>query len=150
MPHREEGLGSGVILSADGYILTANHVVQGADEVKVDLPNGEKGVLAKVIGADPPTDIAVLKVNATSLPPATIADSDKLEVGDVVLAIGNPFGVGQTVTMGIVSGKGRNALASRSMKILSRPTRQLTWAIPAARLWTRKAGLLASTPRFSA
>ena len=110
IPHREEGMGSGVILSADGYILTANHVVQGADEVKVDLPNGEKGVLAKVIGADPPTDIAVLKVNAEGLLSATIADSDKLEVGDVVLAIGNPFGVGQTVTMGIVSGKGRNAL----------------------------------------
>ena len=105
--HREQGLGSGVIVSPDGYILTANHVVEGADKVKVALASGEKEFDAKVIGTDSATDIAVLKVEGKNLPAITIADSDKLEVGDVVLAIGNPFGVGQTVTMGIVSGLSR-------------------------------------------
>ncbi|MCX6915905.1 MAG: DegQ family serine endoprotease [Verrucomicrobia bacterium] len=105
--HREQGLGSGVIVSPDGYILTANHVVEGADKVKVALASGEKEFDAKIIGTDSATDIAVLKVEGKSLPAITIADSDKLDVGDVVLAIGNPFGVGQTVTMGIVSGLGR-------------------------------------------
>jgi serine protease Do len=104
---REQSLGSGVIVSPDGYILTANHVVEGADKVKVALASGEKEFDAKVIGTDPATDTAVLKVDAKNLPAITIADSDKLEVGDVVLAIGNPFGVGQTVTMGIVSALGR-------------------------------------------
>jgi serine protease Do len=104
---REQSLGSGVIVSPDGYILTANHVVEGADEVKVALASGEKEFDARIIGTDPATDTAVLKVDGKSLPAITIADSDKLEVGDVVLAIGNPFGVGQTVTMGIVSGLGR-------------------------------------------
>ena len=105
--HREQSLGSGVIVSPDGYILTANHVVEGADKVKVALASGEKEFDAKVIGTDPATDTAVLKVDGKNLPAITIADSDKLEVGDVVLAIGNPFGVGQTVTMGIVSALGR-------------------------------------------
>jgi serine protease Do len=105
--HREQGLGSGVIVSPDGYILTANHVVEGADKVKVALASGEKEFDAQIIGTDPATDTAVLKVEGKNLPAITIADSDKLEVGDVVLAIGNPFGVGQTVTMGIVSGLGR-------------------------------------------
>ena len=105
--HREQGLGSGVIVSPDGYILTANHVVEGADKVKVALASGEKEFDAKIIGTDSATDTAVLKVEGKDLPAITIADSDKLEVGDVVLAIGNPFGVGQTVTMGIVSGLGR-------------------------------------------
>jgi serine protease Do len=104
---REQSLGSGVIVSPDGYILTANHVVEGADKVKVALASGEKEFDAKIIGNDPATDTAVLKVDGKNLPAITIADSDKLEVGDVVLAIGNPFGVGQTVTMGIVSGLGR-------------------------------------------
>ncbi|MGO8931959.1 MAG: DegQ family serine endoprotease [Limisphaerales bacterium] len=104
---REQSLGSGVIISSDGYILTANHVVEDADKVKVALASGEKEFDAKVIGTDPPTDTAVLKVDGKNLPAITIADSDKLEVGDVVLAIGNPFGVGQTVTMGIVSALGR-------------------------------------------
>jgi serine protease Do len=104
---REQSLGSGVIVSPDGYILTANHVVEGADKVKVALASGEKEFDAKVIGTDPPTDTAVLKVDGKNLPAITMADSDKLEVGDVVLAIGNPFGVGQTVTMGIVSALGR-------------------------------------------
>ena len=105
---KTQSLGSGVIVSSDGYILTANHVVEGADKVKVALASGEKEFDAKVIGTDAPTDIAVLKIEAKAkLPVVTIADSDKLEVGDVVLAIGNPFGVGQTVTMGIVSALGR-------------------------------------------
>jgi serine protease Do len=107
---RSESLGSGVIVSSDGYILTANHVVEGADEIKVALANGGQQFTAKVIGGDAPTDVAVLKITSKDLPVITMADSDKLEVGDVVLAIGNPFGVGQTVTMGIVSGTGRTAL----------------------------------------
>lgn len=109
-PERSQSLGSGVIVSADGYIITANHVVEGADEIKVALANGGQQFTAKVIGADAPTDVAVLKVTGKDLPTITMADSDKLEVGDVVLAIGNPFGVGQTVTMGIVSAVGRNEL----------------------------------------
>jgi serine protease Do len=104
---REQGLGSGVIVSPDGYILTANHVVEGADKVKVALATGEKEFDAKVVGTDPATDTAVLKVEGKGLPAIVLADSDKLEVGDTVLAIGNPFAVGQTVTMGIVSGMGR-------------------------------------------
>ena len=106
---REQDLGSGVIVSPDGYILTANHVVDGADTngVKVVLATSGKEFTAKVIGTDPPTDVAVLKIEASDLPAITIADSDKLEVGDVVLAIGNPFQIGQTVTMGIVSAVGR-------------------------------------------
>ena len=108
--HREQGLGSGVIISSDGYILTANHVIEGADKVKVALASGEKEFEAKVIGTDPPTDIALLKIEGKSLPAIGIADSDKLEVGDVVLAIGNPFRVGQTVTMGIISAVGRGGL----------------------------------------
>jgi serine protease Do len=101
---KAQGLGSGVIVSADGYILTANHVVEGADSVKVALSDGEREFDAKIIGTDPPTDIAVLRIDAKkSLAAATLADSDKLEVGDVVLAIGNPFAVGQTVTLGIIS-----------------------------------------------
>jgi serine protease Do len=108
---REESLGSGVIISPDGYILTANHVVDGADEVKVAVDDGKKEFTAKVIGTDPPTDVAVLKIDATGLPAITLADSDQLEVGDIVLAIGNPFGIGQTVTTGIISALGRNGLA---------------------------------------
>jgi len=108
---REESLGSGVIVSPDGYILTANHVVQGADSVKVALSTGEKEFDAKVIGTDPPTDVAVLKIDVHKpLPAITIGDSDKIEVGDWVLAVGNPFGVGQTVTAGIVSALGRGGM----------------------------------------
>ena len=106
---KSESLGSGVIVTDDGYILTNNHVVEGADAdgVKVALGDGKQKLSAKVVGTDPQTDIAVLKVDAKDLPAITIADSDKLEVGDVVLAVGNPFNVGQTVTMGIVSALGR-------------------------------------------
>jgi serine protease Do len=103
----EQSLGSGVIVSEDGYLLTNNHVVEGADEIKVVLQNERKEFDAKIIGRDPQTDIAVLKIEAKGLPAMTLTDSDKLEVGDVVLAIGNPFGVGQTVTMGIVGATGR-------------------------------------------
>ncbi len=102
----QRGLGSGVIVTRDGYILTNNHVVDGADEVRVSLTDGRE-FSAKVVGNDPQTDIAVIKVDARDLPVIALADSDQIEVGDVVLAIGNPFGVGQTVTSGIVSGKGR-------------------------------------------
>jgi len=105
---REESLGSGVIVSADGYILTANHVVAEADEVKVSIGEGKKEYTARIIGKDAATDVAVLKISGNNLPAITLADSDQLEVGDVVLAIGNPFGVGQTVTMGIVSALGRS------------------------------------------
>jgi serine protease Do len=107
---KEQSLGSGVIISPDGYILTANHVVDGADEIKVSIDDGNKEYTAKVIGTDPPTDVAILKIDAKDLPAITLADSDQLEVGDIVLAIGNPFGVGQTVTMGIVSALGRRGL----------------------------------------
>lgn len=104
---KEEGLGSGVIVSPDGYILTNNHVVEGADELKV-LLSDEREFLAKVIGADPKTDIAVIKVEAEKLPVMTLADSDNIRVGDVVFAVGNPLAIGQTVTMGIISAKGRS------------------------------------------
>ena len=102
----QRGLGSGVIVSKDGYIITNNHVVEGADELKV-LLNDERELTAKVIGTDPKTDVAVIKIDAENLPAATLADSAKLRVGDIVFAIGNPLGVGQTVTMGIVSATGR-------------------------------------------
>ena len=103
---RQTGIGSGVIVTKDGYILTNNHVVDGADEVKVALSDGRE-FTAKVIGRDPKSDVAVIKVDAKDLPAVPMADSDKVEVGDVVLAIGNPFGIGQTVTTGIVSATGR-------------------------------------------
>ncbi|HEY1107595.1 MAG TPA: DegQ family serine endoprotease [Opitutaceae bacterium] len=102
----QAGLGSGVIISEDGYIATNNHVIQGADEVLVSLDDGRE-LKAKVIGRDPQTDIAVIKVDAKDLPAITFADSSAIEVGDRVLAIGNPFGIGETVTTGIVSAKGR-------------------------------------------
>src|SRR5438876_3993355 len=104
---RQHGLGSGVIVSKDGYILTNNHVVDGADEVKVTLNVDSAEYTAKVIGRDPKTDIAVLKIDANGLPVATLGNSDAIEVGDLVLAVGNPFGIGQTVTMGMVSATGR-------------------------------------------
>ena len=107
---RQQSLGSGIIVSEDGYILTNNHVVEGADEVKVALPDEKTVYDATVVGTDPPTDIAVVKVTAENLPSITFADSGKIEVGDVTLAIGDPFGVGQTVTMGIVSAKDRGGI----------------------------------------
>jgi Do/DeqQ family serine protease len=105
-PHRQGGLGSGVIVREDGYILTNNHVVENADKIEVDLPDGHS-YEARVVGTDQPSDLAVLKVAATKLPTVPLGDSDHTRVGAVVLAIGNPLGLGQTVTMGIVSAKGR-------------------------------------------
>ncbi|MCL6507675.1 MAG: Do family serine endopeptidase [Bryobacteraceae bacterium] len=107
--YRERSLGSGVIVSADGYILTANHVIHGATDVKVALAD-KREMEAKIVGTDPRTDLALLKVDASGLPFLPLGDSSKLEVGDIVLAIGNPFGIGQTVTMGIVSAKGRSGI----------------------------------------
>ncbi|HET6249354.1 MAG TPA: trypsin-like peptidase domain-containing protein, partial [Tepidisphaeraceae bacterium] len=107
--HREGGLGSGVIISPDGYILTNNHVVDGATDVEVTLPD-RREFKAKVIGTDPKTDIAVVKIDASNLPVITVGNSAKMQIGDAVLAIGNPYGIGQTVTMGIVSATGRTGL----------------------------------------
>jgi serine protease Do len=106
---REHGLGSGVVMTPDGYILTNNHVVDGASQVQVTL-NDRREFNAKVVGADPKADIAVLKIDAHNLPVITVGDSSKAQVGDYALAIGNPFGVGETVTMGIVSATGRSNL----------------------------------------
>ena len=103
---REEGLGSGVIVSPNGYILTNNHVVEGADELRVALAD-EREFKGKIIGTDPKTDVAVVKIDADNLPAITLADSDRIRVGDVVFAVGNPLDIGQTVTTGIVSAKGR-------------------------------------------
>jgi Do/DeqQ family serine protease len=108
-PQRAASLGSGVIVSPKGYILTNHHVVEAADEIEVALADGKK-LKAKAVGSDPDTDIAVLQVEGVLLPAIVFGDADALRVGDVVLAIGNPFGVGQTVTMGIVSALGRNQL----------------------------------------
>ena len=105
----QKGLGSGVIVSADGYILTNNHVVEGADEIEVTLSDSRRA-RGKVIGTDPDTDLAILRIQLDRLPVIVWGNSDSLQVGDRVLAIGNPFGVGQTVTSGIVSALGRNQL----------------------------------------
>ncbi|MFY8104598.1 MAG: trypsin-like peptidase domain-containing protein [Ramlibacter sp.] len=105
----QPGLGSGVIISPEGYILTNNHVIEGADAIEVQL-NDSRSTRAQVIGTDPETDLAILKINLDRLPAITLGNSDGLQVGDQVLAIGNPFGVGQTVTSGIVSAIGRNQL----------------------------------------
>ncbi|WP_434561171.1 Do family serine endopeptidase [Pseudomonas sp. Z5-35] len=105
----ESSLGSGVIMSPEGYILTNNHVTSGADQIVVALKDGRE-TLARVIGSDPETDLAVLKIDLKNLPAITIGRSDSIRIGDVALAIGNPFGVGQTVTMGIISATGRNQL----------------------------------------
>ena len=105
----QTGLGSGVIVSPSGYILTNNHVVEGADEIEVVL-NDSRSTRAKIIGTDPDTDLAILKIELDKLPVIVLGNSDNAQVGDQVLAIGNPFGVGQTVTSGIVSALGRNQL----------------------------------------
>jgi len=106
---KKQGLGSGVIVTQDGYILTNNHVIDHASEVKVALQDGRE-YSAKVVGTDPKTDLAVIKIDAKDLPAIQMTDSEQIEVGDAVLAIGNPFGIGQTVTTGIVSATGRSAI----------------------------------------
>lgn len=105
----ESSLGSAVIMSSEGYLLTNNHVTSGADQIVVALKDGRE-TLARVIGSDPETDLAVLKIDLDDMPAITLGRSDNIRIGDVTLAIGNPFGVGQTVTMGIISATGRNQL----------------------------------------
>jgi len=110
LENRQSSLGSGVVVSPQGYILTNNHVIEAADEIEIALADGRK-MAAKLVGTDPETDLAVIKVSdSTDLPAITLARAEDIQVGDVVLAIGNPFGVGQTVTMGIVSALGRSQL----------------------------------------
>ena len=111
-PHREAGLGSGVVVTPDGYILTNNHVVAGAERVTVEFVDG-RTLSAKVVGTDPPSDLAVLKVAGSSFKTLPLADSSQVRVGDVVLAVGHPLGLGQTVTMGIISAKDRSTGAVR-------------------------------------
>ncbi len=106
---REKSLGSGVIVSPEGYVLTNNHVVDGATDVRVTLGD-KREFQARIIGTDPKTDVAILKIDGTNLAPITIGDSSKVEIGDVAIAVGDPFGVGQTVTKGIISAKGRGGL----------------------------------------
>lgn len=106
-PQLRQGMGSGVIVSSDGYILTNHHVVDGAEQISVEM-TGNRSFAAKLVGSDPPSDLAVLKIEASDLPVLALGDSDQARVGDVVLAVGNPLGVGQTVTMGILSAKGRS------------------------------------------
>ena len=106
---RQVGLGSGVIVSTSGYLITNNHVIDGADDIEVALSDG-RSAKAKVIGTDPDSDVAVLKVELDRLPAVSFGNVDTAQVGDIVLAIGNPFGVGQTVTSGIVSALGRSQL----------------------------------------
>ncbi len=105
-PRRAEGLGSGVIVSQDGYILTNHHVVDGALEIRVEMTDN-RVFTAKLVGSDQPSDLAVLKIDSTNMPVLGLGNSDRVRVGDVVLAIGNPLGIGQTVTSGIISAKGR-------------------------------------------
>ena len=105
----QRGLGSGVIVSPEGYLITNNHVIEGADEIEIQLADGRQAS-AKLVGTDPDSDVAVLKIELDKLPTVSFANTDQLQVGDAVLAIGNPFGVGQTVTAGIVSALGRNQL----------------------------------------
>jgi serine protease Do len=107
---RQRGLGSGVIVSNDGYILTNNHVVDDADDIRVEMNDG-RTLVAKLVGTDEPSDLAVIKVDSANLHPIALGNSEGVEIGDVVLAVGNPLGIGQTVTMGIVSAKGRSTRA---------------------------------------
>jgi serine protease Do len=106
----ERSLGSGVIVTKDGYIVTNNHVVDGADEVKVTIPGSTREYTAKIVGTDPKTDIAVIKIDAENLPVIKLGDSDKLKTGDLVFAIGNPFGVGESVSQGIISALGKDSV----------------------------------------
>ena len=133
-PQIERGLGSGVVVEANGTILTNFHVVDGADKITV-LMSDNKSYEAKVVGSDQPSDLAVLKIEATNLPFLTLGNSDSVRVGDIVLAIGNPLGIGQTVTAGIISAKavGR-ALAMAVLRIFCRRMPRSIAVIRAARL----------------
>ena len=111
----EKALGSGVIISPEGYVLTNNHVVDGAKDVTVTL-HDKREFKARVVGTDSRTDVAVLKLEGSNFPTLTLADSSKVQIGDIVLAIGNPFGVGQTVTAGIVSATGRGGLGIEQLE----------------------------------
>ena len=135
-----QGLGSGVIVSPDGYILTANHVVSGAEEIMVGLGAELRKYKAKKMGTDPGTDVALLKIDEKNLPAITFADSDKAHAGDIVLALGNPFGLRQTATMGIISAVAAAAWALSITKISFRPMPPSTWATPAERLSILRAG----------
>ena len=104
---RSRGLGSGVVVTADGYLLTNHHVIDGASDIRVEFTDG-RSFAAKLVGSDQPSDLALLKIEATNLHPLTLGDSDAVQVGDIVLAVGNPLGIGQTVTSGIISAKGRS------------------------------------------
>jgi serine protease Do len=121
---RDAWLGCGIIVAPNGYILTASHVVEGADEIQVVVQNDKTKYSAKVVGMDPPTDVAILKIEGQNLPAVTLGDSEQLEVGDVVLAIGNPFGIGQTVTRGIISALGRSLAQSDSDELEPTDQRQ--------------------------
>jgi Do/DeqQ family serine protease len=114
------GVGSGVIVTGDGYIITNNHVVEGAEKVEVIL-NDRRQLTAKVIGTDPPSDLAIIKIEGSNFPTVAVGDSDAAQVGDLVLAVGYPLGVGQTVTMGIISAKGRSTGGSRTGRIQDQP-----------------------------
>src|SRR5262249_13124789 len=142
---REGALGSGVIVTPDGYILTNNHVVEGSKQVDVELSDG-RTARATVVGADAPSDLAVLKVDLRGLPTVPVGDSDQVRVGDVALAFGNPLGVGQTVTMGIISAKGWGTGASKAS---SRPALPSTAETSGARSSTRAASSSGSTRRSS-
>jgi Do/DeqQ family serine protease len=104
---KQRGLGSGVVVTSDGYILTNNHVIDSADDIRVEFTDG-RSFKARLVGADKPSDLALLKIEKAGLPTLTLGNSDAVQVGDVVLAVGNPLGIGQTVTMGIISAKGRS------------------------------------------
>jgi serine protease DegQ len=121
-----------VIVSSEGYLLTNNHVIDGADEIQVQLSDG-RTAKARLVGTDPESDIAVLKVDLDRLPVVSLGRIDQVVVGDAVLAIGNPFNVGQTVTSGIVSALDAAAWACPPSRTSSRPTRRSTPATPAAR-----------------
>jgi S1-C subfamily serine protease len=133
---RQRGVGSGVIVTPDGYVLTNHHVIDGADSIAVEL-NDRRRLEATLVGSDPPSDLAVLKIeDGADLPTIALGDSSAVRIGDVVLAIGNPLGIGQTVTMGIISAKGRATRAARraaASPTSSRPTPPSIRAIPAAR-----------------
>ena len=133
------GLGSGVIVTKDGYIITNNHVVDDADKVRVTLQDGRE-FTAKVIGKDKESDVAVVKIDAHDLPAITLANSSQIEVGNVVLAMGNPFGLTQSVTMGIVSATGRAPWTTLNIRISSKRTPPSTRGTPEGLWWIRMAG----------